>query len=118
LAWLREIHAIRLPFIFGRWEKLPLVIAEKLEGSDHEPWRQRLTAFARDEFLFRYSELLADAVGKAHREAAGKKTVQQRRKVFTDITAATCKHAPPDSLGGAAEDLQRFVEYMDAQIAQ
>jgi hypothetical protein len=118
LAWLREIHALRLPFVFGRWEKLPSLIADKLQGIDHEPWRQRLTAFAREEFLFRYSELLSDAVGKAHRESAKKKTVEHKLKVFTDIVDATCKHAPPESLGGASEDLQRFIEYMNAQTAE
>lgn len=118
LAWLREIHTLRLPFVFGRWEKLPSLIADKLQGIDHEPWRQRLTAFAREEFLFRYSELLSDAVGKAHRESAIKKTVEQKRKVFADIRDATCKHAPPESLEVAFEELQRFTEYMNAQIAE
>jgi hypothetical protein len=117
LTWLRESLSVGLPFIFQRWEKLQSVIADNLRGDEYEPWRQRLRTFAHKEFLFRYSELLSDAVSKAHQKTAGIKTIEKRQALLSEIRASVCKRMPPQSLNGAAEELQRFVEYMDAQIA-
>jgi hypothetical protein len=118
LSWLRESLSVGLPFIFNRWEKLESVIAENMRGSEYEPWRHRVRTFAQGEFRFRYNELLSDAVSKAHQKTAGLKTVEKRQAALSEIKASVCKRMPPESLDGAAEDLQRFVEYMDAQIAE
>jgi hypothetical protein len=118
VTWLRESLSVGLPFIFKRWEKLESVIKDNLRGDEYEPWRQRVRTFAQGEFLFRYSELLSDAVSKSHEKTAGLKTVDKRHAALSEIKAGVCKYTPPQSLDGAAEELQRFVEYMDAQIAR
>ena len=118
LAWLREIDRLLLGHLFGRWAKLEAVLADTLPGVDHKPWRERIAAMAQSEFLFRYSVLLSDAVSAAHAKAAKKKTGDQKRKVFAAIKAATCEHEPPATLDGAAQELQRFIDYMDAQVAE
>jgi hypothetical protein len=116
LAWLREMHDISLRHFFGRWEKLQGVLNDTLPGVDHGPWRKRLADFAAAEFLFRYSVLLSDAVEAAHIKAKNKKTNQARHVVFEECKTFVCGYPPPASLDGAAGELARFTEYVDATV--
>lgn len=118
LAWLREIEGMPLRFLFQRWAKLDDILTKELPGADHEPWRKRVATVAASEFLFRYSVALSDAVEAAHKKAASQKVSEASRKVFEECKTAACAHAPPASLDGAADELKRFVEYMDATIGR
>lgn len=116
LAWLREASEMRPRHLFGRWEKLRTVLLEKLPGPDHEPWRKRIAELAAGEFLFWYSVRLSDAAEAAHKKVASKKSGDAIRKVFEDCKAAACDPGPPSSLKGAADELQRFIDYMEAAV--
>jgi len=118
LKWLREIHDISLRSLFGRWSKLPSVLADKMGRPDYQVWRSRLMEFAQVEFVDRYSVLLSDAIESAHTKASSKKTVEAKRKIFEACKSSVIEHAPPASLAGAADELQRFVEYMDARLSR
>lgn len=118
LKWLREIHDLPLRFLFGRWEKLPAVLNDKMVGPAYEGWRSRLVEFAKAEFLYRYSVLLSDATEAAYKKAEGKKAADAKRKIFEAAKTSVCEHAPPESLAGAADELQRFVEYMNLRLAR
>jgi len=118
LKWLREIHDLPLRFLFGRWSKLPALLNEKMGLPAYDQWRMRVTAFAQAEFLFRYSVLLSDAVEAAHTKADAKKDNDAKRKIYEACKVSVCEHAPPQSLDGAADELQRFVEYIDIHMAR
>jgi hypothetical protein len=118
LKWLREIHDMPLRFLFGRWEKLPSVLNDKMAGTAYEGWRSRLTEFAKAEFLYRYSVLLSDAIEAAHKKTDGKKAVKAKQKIFEACKASVCEYSPPESLAGAADELERFVDYMNIRLAR
>jgi hypothetical protein len=118
LEWLRAIHDIGLRHLFGRWEKLPSILAKNLVGPDYEPWRVRIGPFAEGEFVFRYNVLLSDAIEGASRKAALSKTPAAKRKALEACKAAVCSQQPPASLNGVDSDLRRFADYMDDAISR
>jgi len=116
LKWLREIHDIKLRYLFGRWAKLNQVLDGELQGEQYTPWKSRIVDLASSEFLFRYSVLLSDAIEAALKKGDQKKNPASKMSVFQLCKAAVLEHAPPETLAGSQDELARFIDYMDAII--
>jgi DNA polymerase-3 subunit epsilon len=117
LRYIKQASEGTVTKMFGMWEGVDGLIAEWMVGEQYDPYRQRVKDLACSEFLFAVNVFLSDQVGKAREKADKKKTPRAKekelRKAITDVSAKV----PYEKLPGATEDLQRFVEFIEAEIA-
>jgi len=117
LRYIKSASEGTLTKMFRMWEGIDGLIAEQMAGEQYDPYRQRVKDVASKEFLFTVNVFLSDQIGRARERADKKKTPQAKEKEFLKVIADVSGKVPYGKLPGAKEDLQRFVEFIEAEIA-
>jgi DNA polymerase-3 subunit epsilon len=116
LRYIKQASEGTVTKMFSMWEGVDDLIAEWMVGEQYDPYRQRVRDVACSEFLFAVNVFLSDQVSKTRDRADKKKTPRAKekelRKAITDVSGKVSY----DKLPGATGDLQRFVEFLEAEI--
>lgn len=97
------------------WQKLGSEAAVRIKDTEA---RQRFLAFAEQKTLFLFSVLLSDAVSNLTTRARSKPQLSAQRLTIEKGIATTVKQAEGLKLAGVTEELNRFTEFMQAQLKQ
>jgi len=104
--------------MFDMWEGVDDLIAEWMLGEQYDPYRQRVKDVACGEALFAVNVFLGDQVGMARRRVEKKKTPRAKEKELRKTITNVSGKVPYDRLPGASDDLQRFVDFIEAEIGR
>jgi DNA polymerase-3 subunit epsilon len=117
LRYIKEASEGTVTKMLRMWEGVDNLIAGWMEGEHYDPYRSRVKEVAFREILFGVNIFLSDQIGKARERADKKKTKTAKEKVFQKAIQDVSRMVPPESLPGVAEDVKRFVEFIEAEIA-
>lgn len=117
LRYIKQASDGTVTKMFGMWESVDNLIAEWMEGEQYDPYRSRVKEVAHGEFLFAVNIFLSDQIGKARDRTDKKKTKRAKEQVLRKAITDVSQKVPYESLPGATEDLKRFVEFIEAEIA-
>lgn len=117
LRYIKEASEGTVAKIFKMWEGVDNLIAGWMEGEHYDPYRSRVKDVACREFLFGVNIFLSDQIGKTRERVDKKKTKRAKEQVLRKAIEEVSQKVPYESLPGATEDLKRFVEFIEAEIA-
>lgn len=116
LRYIKQASEGTVTKMFGMWECVDNLIAEWMVGEHYDPYRSRVKEVASKEFLFAVNIFLSDQIGKARERVGKKKTMRAKEQVLRKAIQDVSKKVPYETLPGATEDLQRFVEFIESEI--
>lgn len=118
LRYIKEASEGTITKVSRTWDGVDNLMATWMEGEQYDPYRTRVKEVACGEFLFAVNVFLSDQIGKARDRADKKKTKKAKEKELRKAIQDASRMVPGESLPGASEDLKRFVEFIEAEIAR
>lgn len=116
LRYIKQASEGTVTKMFGMWGWIDNLIAEWMVGEQYDPYRSRVKEVACGEFVFALNIFLSDQIGKARERVGKKKTKRAKEQVLRKAIQDVSKKVPYETLPGATEDLQRFVEFIESEI--
>jgi hypothetical protein len=118
LRYTKEASDASYTKMLNLWKEIDSFLASWIGAEEYVGYRERVKATAAREAILAFNELLTDELRAARHAASKKKTKKAKEKALRKAIDDTRKWVESYPVPGAADDFERFVEFIESDLRE